>query len=116
MENIDKNKSMTFEEALQDSSLAHIHEAIRFLEKTPNKDVFPKKHELSMIDLSVENAKEFFVKNPKMALKTVISTIISSFDDDLSANLILKMTKSIIKEWQNLSASFHLENPKAVAA
>jgi hypothetical protein len=116
MENIDKNKSMTFEEALNDSSLAHVHEAIRFLEKTPNKDVFPKKYELSMIDLAIENAIELLMKKPDMPLKTLISTIISSFDDDLSADLILKMTKNIIKEWQKLSPSFLQEKPNAIAA
>jgi hypothetical protein len=116
MENIDKNKSMTFEEVLQDPSLAHLHEAIHFLEKTATKDIFPKKYELSMIDLSVENTIELLGKNPNMPLKTVISTIISSFNDDLSAELILKMTKSIIKEWQNLSTSFKQEKPKAIAA
>jgi hypothetical protein len=116
MKNIDKNKSMTFEEVLQDSSLAHLHEAIRFLEKTPNKDVFPKKYERSMIDLSVENTIELIGENPNMPLKTVISTVISSFDDDLSADLILKMTKNIIKEWQNLPPSFHQEKQKAIAA
>jgi CDP-diacylglycerol pyrophosphatase len=116
MKDINNNKSMTFQEALQDPSLAHVHDAIRFLEKTDSRDIFPKKYEHSMIDLAVEDAIKLFETNPNMQLKTVISTILSAFDDDISADLILKMTKNIIKEWHSLSTSLKQKNQTAVAA
>jgi hypothetical protein len=116
MKNIEKNESMTFEEALQDASLASIHETIRFLQKTPSKDIFPKKYELSMIDLAVEEAVELFDTRPSIPLKTVISTVIASFPDDLSADLIVKMTENIVKEWRTLSVSLQEKNQIAIAA
>lgn len=105
MENSKKNRTMTFEEALQDPSLVHIHDGLRFLQKTDSKDIFPKKYEKSMIGLAVTDAVNLFKKNPNMPLKKVISTIIASFDDDLTADLILKMTKQIIEKWGKLSSA-----------
>jgi hypothetical protein len=116
MKNTEKNKSMTFEEALQDASLAHIHASIRFLQKTPSKDIFPQKYAASMVDLAVEEAIELFETHPSMPLKTVISTVIASFPNDLSADLILKMTENIIEEWHIQSASLQKENQTAIAA
>jgi hypothetical protein len=105
MENSKENKTMTFEEALQDPSLAHIHEGLRYLQTTPSKDVFPKKYEKSMIGLALTDVVKLFEKNPNMPLKKVIATIINSFDDDLSSDLILKMTPKIIDKWKTLSAT-----------
>jgi hypothetical protein len=103
MENLKENRTLTFEEALQDPSLAHIHEGLRYLQKTPPKDIFPKKYEISMVGIALEDTITLFQKNPNMPLKMVVSTIIASFDDDLSADLIVKMTPKIIDKWKTLS-------------
>ena len=105
MENSKDNKTMTIEEMLSDPSYAHIHEGLRYLQKTNPKDIFPKKYEKSMIGLALTDAVNLFKKNPNMPLKKVISTIIASFDDDLTADLILKMTKQIIEKWGKLSST-----------
>jgi hypothetical protein len=103
MENLKGNRTMTFEEMLADPEFAQVHEGLRYLQRTPPNELFPKKYEKSMIGLALTDAVELFQKNPDMPIKTVISTIIASFDDDLSADLILKMTPKIIEKWKTLS-------------
>ncbi len=103
MENSKGNKTMTFEEMLADPEFAHVHEGLRYLQRTPPNELFPKKYEKSMIGLALTDAVELFQENPNMPLKMVISTIIASFDDDLSADLILKMTPKIIEKWKKMS-------------
>jgi hypothetical protein len=105
MENLKENRTMTFEEMLADPEFAHIHEGLRYLQRTPPNELFPKKYEKSMIGLALTDTVELFQKNPNMPLKMVISTIIASFDDDLSADLILKMTPKIIEKWKIMSLS-----------
>ena len=103
MENKKENRTMTFEEALQDPSLAHIHEGLRYLQKTPPEAHFPKKYEKSIINLAIEDTVTLFNQKPNTPLKMVISTIMAGFDDDLSADLILKMTPKIIGKWEQLT-------------
>ena len=105
MENIKENRTMTFEEMLADPSFSHVHEGLRYLQRTDPKDIVPKKYEKSMIGLALTDTVELFQKNPNMPLKKVIATVINSFDDDLRADLILKMTKQIIEKWEKLSAA-----------
>jgi hypothetical protein len=103
MENSIGNKTMTFEEMLADPEFAHVHEGLRYLQRTPPNEIFPKKYEKSMIGLALEDTVLLFNEKPNMPLKMVISTIIAGFDDDLSADLIIKMTPKIIDKWKTLS-------------
>ncbi len=103
MENSKGNRTMTFEEMLANPEFAHAHEGLRYLQKTPPNALFPKKYEKSMIGLALTYTIALFHENPDMPLKMVVSTIISRFDDDLSADLILKMTPKIIDKWRILS-------------
>jgi hypothetical protein len=105
MENLKENRTMTFEEMLADPEFAHVHEGIRYLQRTPPNELFPKKYEKSMIGLALTDTVELFQKTPDMPLKMVVSTIIAGFDDDLSADLIVKMTPKIIDKWKTLSVT-----------
>lgn len=97
---------MTFEEMLADPEFAHAHEGLRYLQRTPPNELFPEKYEKSMIGIAQEDTVELFEKNPVIPLKMVVSTIIAGFDDDLSADLILKMTPKIIDKWHTLSVAY----------
>lgn len=44
-----------------------------------------------------------------------MSKIINSFDDDLSADLTLKMTQAIIEKWAELSAAVPVEREAVFA-
>ena len=50
-----------------------------------------------------------------MPLKKVVSTIINYFDDDLTADLILKITQATLEKWQTLSADLPVQK-EAMAA
>ena len=115
MENVKENRSITFEEALKDPSLAHIHEGLRYVQRTPFKDLFPEKHEISMVGLAQEDVVKLFKKKPNTPLKKVVAKIINSFDDDLSADLILKMTPKIIEKWEELSAALPVKHEAVLA-
>jgi hypothetical protein len=103
MENLKENRTMTFEEMLADPEFAHVHEGLKYLQRTPPNELFPKKYEKSMIGLALEDTVHLFNENPNMPIKVVISKVITSFDDDLSADLILKITPKIIEKWRTLS-------------
>ena len=115
MKNLGQHKSISFEEALKDASLVHFHEAIRSVQNKSNKDISPKKYEKSMLNLAESDTVRFFKENPNMSIKTIVATIIQSFPDEVSPDIILKMTKKIVEKWQNLSASYRQENQTIVA-
>ena len=105
MENSKGNRTMTFEEMLADPEFAHAHEGLRYLQRTPPNELFPEKYETSMIGIAQEDTVHLFRKKPNMPLKMVVSKVIAGFDDDLSADLILKMTPKIIDKWHTLSVA-----------
>lgn len=96
---------MTFEEMLADPEFAHAHEGLRYLQRTPPNELFPEKYEKSMIGLALTDTVDLFQQTPNMPLKMVVSKVIAGFDDDLSADLILKMTPEIIDKWHTLSVA-----------
>jgi hypothetical protein len=98
-----EKKPMTFDEVLQTPELAHLHNLVHYLEKTPNKEIFPKKYEMSIEDLTIREVKKVFIEQPYSSLKTATATVLSKLPDDLSATLLLKMTQLTIQEWSKLS-------------
>ena len=109
------HKTVTFEEALKDPSLAHFHEAILFVKDKSGKELFPEKYELGVIDAALESVVELLDKKPYMPLKSVLTYIIQDLPDDLSAALILKITNNVIQEWEDLTATSLTPN-EAVAS
>lgn len=105
-----KHKTKTFDEVLQDPEQPLLHEAIHFLRKTSFKDAFPRKYEISVIDMATETVTELFEENPNTSLKTVVSAVMEQLPDDISALLLSKVVKQSIEEWENLTASIQKEN------
>jgi hypothetical protein len=104
MKEIKENPSMTYEEVLQDSSLAHFHEAIHLLQDRSHNDIFPQHYESSMLDVAETHVVKLWRKKPEMSLKMVVTKVMSHFPDDISADLISKITHVIIEKWTQLSA------------
>lgn len=100
---------LTFDEVLQDPSLSRFHELINYLEKTPNKEILPKKYEMSIQDLTTRKVQSLFDENPHMPLKNVLALVMDYLPDDLSAKLLLKMTQLAIKKWEKLSEVAYAE-------
>ena len=115
MKNIRQHKSISFEDALKDASLVHFHEAIRSVQNKSNKDISPKKYEKSMLNLAESDTVRFFKENPNMSIKTIVAAIIQSFPDEVSPDMILKMTKKIVEKWQSLSSSYRQETQAIVS-
>jgi hypothetical protein len=98
-------KQITAEEALEMPELAHLHEAIRYAQNTPFKKMFPNKHRVIMEDSVKEKTYNLFEENSNQPLHKVVGKVLSQLsDDDMSAELIIKMTQTIVKEWEQLSS------------
>jgi predicted P-loop ATPase len=110
MKNLEKERTITFDEALEMPEYADFHEVIQYLEKTPFKEVFPKKYEMSLEDRVLEAIKTLFSENPYMPLKDVLSAVLDRLPNDLSAALLLKMTQFTLKKWGKLAASSFQNN------
>jgi hypothetical protein len=91
------------EQILQMPELAHLYEAVLFLEKNEGKILFPKKYEASMLDRAREKTRDVFNEQPKMPLKDAVVVILARLKSDISGELLLKMTQKIIQEWASLS-------------
>jgi hypothetical protein len=83
--------------------LQNIHD---YLKRTPFSKAFPNKYKAIKEYEAAEATVELFDENPKMPLKTVVSTVLNSLEDDLSDTLVLDITREIIKEWRGLTANY----------
>jgi hypothetical protein len=104
MKEIKKNPSMTYEEVLQNSSLAHFHEAIHLLQSRSHTDIFPKQYESAMISVAEGYVVKLFQKNANTSLKMVVTKVINYFPNELSATLTAKISNAIVEKWTQLSA------------
>ena len=119
MKKDNKNKgsrTMTAEEILNDPSLAHFHEAVRFMQRTPSKDIFPKKYEEGVIDVALETVFELFEENSKVSLKKVLRLVIKHLPKDITPLLMSKVIQKAIEEWTDLVEEAQKESPMLVAA
>ena len=108
----EKYEPMTFEEALQTPELGHCHDLIHYLQNTDNKDIFPRKYEMSIEGIASRMLSVLFKESPSMPLKSVIATVIEALPNDLSPKLLLKMAKFTIEQWGKISDKNHKENSK----
>jgi hypothetical protein len=112
MEN--NNGMIELSEVMKDPEKAELIEAfIRYAEKTPFSKMFPKKHEFSVKRVVSERTLKLFQEQPDMPLKNVVSTVLNSLKDDLSADLVIKMTRLIIEKWENAQSVVYAENEVA---
>jgi hypothetical protein len=98
-------KVITFEEALEMPEYTHLHEVIRYLEKTPPEGLFPKKYLASLTRCVDEMVYKLYIENPSMPLRDVITHVLNRLSANLSAKLLLKMTQLTIEKWGKYSAN-----------
>jgi hypothetical protein len=110
MKNIKNNRAIPESEWSKNPELAQQLIAVRnYLEKTPFSKAFPNKYKAILEDDILEKTHIIFANNPTMPLKSVVTTVLNSIDEDMSADLLLKMTRLIIQEWQNAPAAVNAE-------
>jgi hypothetical protein len=110
------SRTMSYDEALQDPSLADMHEAMRFVRGKPASVLYPRKHEKALTSVARMDTRKLFKKSPDMPLKEVVITVFKPLTDDIPAPLILILTQNIIEVWTELSLALQEENTVAIAA
>lgn len=116
MKMTEENKKPTIQEALQDPSLAHLHGALHHALNTTFKEAFPKKHEMSLSDGALDKVVKLFIENPYMPIKNVLTTIFEQLPNDISAPLLLEITKKTVEKWKSLSATTQTKTPLMATA
>ena len=99
-----KSKDLTVEEALQDPSFEPFYELLLFIKDKPNKDIFPKKYEMGMIDATVSTLVQLFEKNPKISLKMALSGVIKTLPNDITDTLLSKVVQKVFETLPILQA------------
>ena len=106
-------KSMTFKQALKDPSMAPFHAAILSMEGKSNKQIFkekfPKKYEMSVIDVALDRVAEQIDKDPNITLKKALVSVIKNLPKDISDDLLAKVVNQVFAEWAELVASAQKE-------
>ena len=90
-----KSKDLTVEEALQDPSFEPFYELLLFIKDKPNKDIFPKKYEMGMMDATVSTLIQLFEKNPKISLKMALTGVIKTLPNDITDTLLSKVVQKV---------------------
>ncbi len=111
-----KNRTMTVEEILKDTSLAGFHDFVRKVETTPASQLIPKKHASALMSVSVTETQKLFKIDPNMPIKKVVTTIFEQLTDDIPAHLMLKLTERIIEIWSELSEKVQQDKFSTLAA
>ncbi len=107
---MENNGQIELSEVMKDPEMAkQIKEIIAYVEKTPFSKMFPKKYENSIKRIAIEETYQLFKNNPTMPLKSVVTTVLNKFKEDMSPDLLLKMTRLIIQEWENASTAIYNE-------
>ena len=90
---MEKNSRIELSEVMRDPEKAkQIAAFIHYAEKTPYSKMFPKKYEMGIERVVLQYTRQLFEEQPDLPLKNVVSTVLNSLKDDLSAELLLKMT------------------------
>jgi uncharacterized protein (DUF2267 family) len=108
---IEEEKQLTLEKILEMPEMSDWHAAIRYAQTTPFSKMFPKKHEMSLSRVITLRVRRAFEENAHTTLKDVVSTILGGLKDDISPELIVKMTQLIVDEWTKLSATIQAQEP-----
>lgn len=111
-----KNRTMTVEEILEDTSLSGFHAFVRKVENTPASQLMPKKHAMALTSISEMETRKLFMTDPNMPIKKVLTTIFDWLTDDIPAPLMLKLTERIIEVWSELSEKEQQDKPATLAA
>jgi hypothetical protein len=82
-----------------------------YLKRTPFSKAFPNKYKAITKGEALEKTFELFEENPNMPLKSVVTTVLNGLDDDISAEMVVEMTRIIIKEWKELTTLAYADKP-----
>jgi hypothetical protein len=100
-----KSKIWTPSEILDNPEMADFHEAALFLHNNNGKILFPRKFLIGVKSMIAQRVPEMYKNDPQMPITEVVSAILSGLDKRTDSDMILKITKWIVEEWQSVSSS-----------
>jgi hypothetical protein len=105
------NGRIELSEVMKDPEMAKQIEAIiSYVEKTPFSKMFPTKFKAITKDKVLKKTRLLFDENPTLPIKNVVGIVLTSLNDDLSASLVVDMTRVVIDKWTRLKSAVHAEN------
>jgi aminoglycoside N3'-acetyltransferase len=108
---IEKEQQLTVEEILKLPEMSDWHAAIRYAQTTPFSKMFPQKYEMSIKHEVTLIVHTLFEECANLTQKDVVASVLSRLKDDISPELIIKMTQIIIDEWTQLSMKVQKYEP-----
>lgn len=102
----------TFEEILASPDLAHYHDLVRYLQKTPKREILPQKFAKSMENIAINNVYILFRENPETSLNDVVSVVMDKLPKDLKPQMLLKLVQITIEKWEELTAKTAVQEPR----
>lgn len=79
---------------------------IQGFEKNANKSIVGlNKFEILLKDVVEEETCALFIRNPKLPLSKVIATVFEGINENTPPDLLIKLTKRIIKSWLQKQAT-----------
>ena len=106
---MNKNE-IALSDALKDPKMARqLQDIIQYVETTPFSKMFPEKYENSVERFVAQKSRQLFEEQGVLPLKSVISIVLNDLDDDLSSEVLLKMTHIIIEKWEQLTAAAYAD-------
>lgn len=96
----------------QNPELERFREVVAFLENAPPGSLFPEKRAASAISWARQIAHKLLEANPSVSLKETLTTVLDGFKDDLSGEVLMKITQQVIAKWEkmHLAAVPQLDN------
>lgn len=101
------NDQAISEEILASPDLAPWHDALMLVKTKSFPELFPKKHQASMLDMARERTYKLLKEQPTLSLKETVTSVLSDFKTDISSELLLKMTQAIIEQWEKSVQTVH---------
>jgi hypothetical protein len=97
-------------EVMENPEMAkQVEDILSYVEKTPFSKMFPTKFKAITKDRVTQKTRLLFEENPKLPIKNVVAIVLTSLNDDLSADLIVDLTRVIVDKWTRLSTSVYAE-------
>ena len=98
-----KSKTWTAEEILKTPEMADFHETALFLQKNKGKILFPRKFLVAVKSMVTQRVPQLFETNPSMPITEVVAIILKGLDKRTDGDMLIKITKWIVDEWQSVA-------------
>lgn len=100
-----KSKTLTAEDIMKTPEMADFHETALFLQKNKGKILFSRKFLVAVKSMVAQRVPQMYETNPSMPLTEVVTAILKGLDKRTDGDMLIKITKWIVDEWQSVTNS-----------